>query len=112
MGRTNQMSMLGNIGQPSRPSVPDGRVVQAALDLLVALGNGNPEARAYLEKMRSSGSHNQKLLDAIAEQHSALSTLEQSTEQRKRELDEQEKGIDIKIAKMDAIMTAVNYPQD
>ena len=59
------MNRVGNIGQPSRPSVPDGKVVQAALDLLVALGNGNPEARKYLEKMQSAGSHNEKLLADI-----------------------------------------------
>ena len=99
MGRTNQMSMLGNIGQPSRPSVPDGKVVQAALDLLVALGNKNPEAAAYLSSLKNSGDHNTKLLADIQHELAQLGDLKT----REAELVANERRVDAKLAELAAI---------
>ena len=60
------MNLMGTIGASSRPAVPDVRGVAAALDLLAALGDSNPqETRKWLSDIQNAGDRNTKLLADI-----------------------------------------------
>jgi len=97
------------VKSPRRPPAPKASEVEAALNFLIAFGGGDPEARRYVQDLHSAILHNESLLSALDEELKEISALEQSTEQRKRELDKQETRLDGKLARADAIMAAVNH---
>ena len=103
------MKRVGHIGQPRRPNVPGAPEINAAISLLAIMGGGKPGMAEYLADLKNSVDHNEKLLSEIDEKLKEISALEQSTEQRKRELDKQETRLDGKLARADAIMAAVNH---
>ena len=100
------MKMVGSARRPPGPKSSDA---EAALHLMIALGGKDEKALRYMEDLQAAIEHNEKLISDIAEQRAALSTLEQSTEQRKREMDEQETRLARVTARIDAIMAAVNH---
>jgi hypothetical protein len=92
------MEMIGNIAQPHKPITPKSGEIELALNLLTAVGGGDPKVRKYLTDLKAALSHNDRV--AVEANH-ALAKLG-DLQAREKAIAKREHDTEVQIAEVKA----------